>query len=97
MLETLTSIGKIAGSVGVASTITDTVINEDGSINKKGAITSTAISSATTASIGIQEHRLNKVLSAQEYVESLTTEELEEVLAKLEQKEELEETKTHRI
>lgn len=89
MLKSTTSCTEIAATVGGAYISSGTMVNEDATFNKKGVIASTAVGTATTGLNTLQDYRAYKTLhNAQAYIESMSSEELETFLVKLENKEE---------
>lgn len=81
-LETATSLGSVTTSA-------DTCLKEDGTINKKGVIASLASTTAVTATNCMQELSYHRVINnANAYMESMSDEELEQLMIALNKKEE---------
>lgn len=74
-------------SLGTVTTTSNTCVNEDRSINKKGVVASIASTTAVTATNCIQEISYRRVINdASAYMEAMSDEELDQLITALDKK-----------
>lgn len=88
MLRSTTSCLELGTTIGATGISTTTCLDEEGNVKKTGVISSAIVSATSTTSTSLQNIHERKALSnAYAYIESLSDEQIAEMLEKLDQKE----------